>query len=81
MEAYFSYKDYKSIICDLVPVITMNVLKLNIVILEKGHDEVHVYRIEQMGNNHNLPYLIIRRNFNMPEHYDSIVPTSYLNRS
>ena len=47
----------------------MNVLKLNIVILEKGHDEVHVYRIEQMGNNHNLPY------------YDSIVPTSYLNRS
>ena len=70
-----------STFCDLVSVITTNVLKLNIVILEKGHDEVHDYRVEQMGNNHNLSYLIITRNFNMPTHYDSIVPLSYINRS
>ena len=49
MEAYFLYKHYKSTFCDLVPVIITNVLKRNIVILEKGRDEVHVYRIEKNG--------------------------------
>ena len=64
-----------STFCDLVSVITTNV------ILEKGHDEVHDYRVKQKGNNHNLPYLIISRKFNMPTHYDSIVPLSYVHQS